>query len=163
MFRNIDFQIAEAQNQINEYISNGIDVQNIKHQYLRSLVLLIVSEYENIIEKIFYIRASKCNDTQIVNYVKNQIDKKFRSPDLSKINQTIGNFDDTLKQRYISIINNTPVNSAWDNIMKARHFIVHKQGTLNLTYEELISTYPNTKIVIRELVRLFNLSENEII
>lgn len=162
MFRIIDCQISEAEKEIAEYNKLGIDVQKIKYQFLRSFVLLIVSEYENLIEKIFCIRASKCNDTQVINFVKSQVEKKFRSPDLGKINDMIGFFDNDLKQKFIAFTTTGTINSAWNNIMKARHCIVHKQGSLNLTYEELLKTYPNTQAVINELVKILGLKSDEI-
>ncbi len=163
MFSVIDIQIQESQKDITEYQRSGIDTNKIKHQYLRSFVLLIVSEYEYLIERIFYLRASKCNDNQIVNYVKNQIDKKFRSPDLSKINKTLSLFDDTLKHDFFNKTNNLPMHSAWDNIMKARHYIVHKQGSLNLTYDELLKTYPVSKNIIVELINILGVSANDLV
>ena len=41
--------------------------------------------------------------------------------------------------------------------MTARHAVVHKNGTLNITLGELISTYPKTKIVIEELKKTLDL------
>lgn len=162
MFEVIDFQINESQRDLLLYQNSGIDIEKIKHQYLRSLVLLIVSEYENIIEKIFNLRASLCNDLHVTNYVRFQIDKKFRSPDLSKINQTLGYFDDCLKKTFIDNVSNTKVHAAWDNLMKARHYIVHKQGTLNITYDELLTTYPETKKVIFEIVKLLGVDQSQL-
>ena len=162
MFETIDLQIKESQKEIEFIIEKGIDAEKIKLQYLRSFVLLIVSEYENLLEKIFIHRASLCNDEHVINYVKFQIEKKFRSPDLSKINQTLGFFDNTVKTSFLNTINNTPIHAAWDNIMKARHFIVHKQGSLNITFEELLQSYEETKKVLYEILNLFNINENDL-
>ena len=163
MFSTIDFQINEAKNEIEQLNNQGIDTTKIKHQYLRSLVLLIVSEYENLLEAIFIERAKQSNDIQLTNYVKSQIEKKFRSPDLTKINATLGFFDSILKRDFMSSINNTPVNSAWDNIMKARHYIVHKQGSLNITFEELLESYPKTKTVFIEVLNQLGVQESDVV
>ncbi len=162
MFESIDMQIEESQKEIKLINEKGIDVEKIKLQYLRSLILLIVSEYENILEKIFIHRASLCNDEHVLNYVKFQIEKKFRSPDLGKINQTLGFFDNTIKKSFMDTINNTPTQAAWDNIMKARHFIVHKQGALNITFEELLLSYKETKKVLYEILKLFSINEKDL-
>ena len=45
-------------------------------------------------------------------------------------------------------IENSPEHAAWDSLMKARYAVVHKKGSLNLTFGELIQKYPLTKRVI---------------
>ena len=162
MFASIDLQIKDSQKHINRLAKKGIETSAIKHQFLRSLILLIVSEYENIIEKIFILRASKCNDPDVLNYVKRQVEKKFRSPDLSKISGTLGAFSDSLKTNFQNKTNNLPMHSAWDNVMRARHYIVHRQGSLNITYDELLVTYPETKKIIKELAKLLKVRQKDI-
>jgi hypothetical protein len=163
MFETIDLQIKDAQTEIKKYIKNNYEyLEKIKLHYLRSLVLLIVSEYEIIIEKIFILRAMACKDTMLINYIKNQMDKKFRSPDLSKIIDILGKFDDTLKISFKQKIIDTPLHNRWDNLLKARHCIVHQQGSLNITYDELILSYKETKKIIFELITLLNTDKNNL-
>jgi hypothetical protein len=162
MFARIDIQIQASAKQIKTLNKSGIDTTDIKYQFLRSLILLIVSEYETIIEKMFILRASKCKDPHLVNFIKSQIDKKFRSPDLSKISGTLGAFDSKLKEAFQKNTINLPMHTAWDNVMRARHFIVHKQGSLNLTYEELLTTYPETKKILIEIAKLLKIKRREI-
>ena len=155
IFQNLDLKIRISQKEIEAYTKGNYQyLERIKAHYLNSLILLIVSEYEIIIEKLFYLRAAECKDAMLVNFVKNQMDKIFRSPDLSNITKTLKMFDEKLSESFVKKINNTTIHSAWDNLMKARHSIVHRQGNLNLTYEELISSYPKTKGVIFELVSI---------
>ena len=152
MLENLDLQIHNSQIEIKIFADNNYEyLEKIKLQYLKSLVMLIVSEYEVIIEKIFYLRAEKCNDYMLANFVKIFMDRKFRSPNLSKIYDTLKSFDNKLSNDFRSRINNTTIHAAWDNLIEARHYIVHKSGSLNLTYEELILSYPKTKNVLIEL------------
>lgn len=46
-------------------------------------------------------------------------------------------------------ITNSPEHAAWDSLMKARHAVVHKKGSLNLTFGELLENYSKTKKVIQ--------------
>jgi hypothetical protein len=153
MLESIDLQIKDAQIEIRKYIEKNYEnLEKIKLHYLRSLVLLIVSEYEIAIEKIFVLRAMKCKDIMLINYVKDQMDKKFRSPDLSKITGLLGKFDNSLKLSFQRKIVDTPLHNIWDNLLKARHYIVHQQGSLNITYDELIASYKKSK----KIIDLFN-------
>jgi hypothetical protein len=163
MFESIDSQIQDSRSEISNYAGKALDsLEKIKFHYLRSIVLLIVSEYEITIEKMFILRASKCNDAMLINYVKKQMDKKFRSPDISKIDQMLGMFDDILLRQFKTKITNTPSHMAWDNLLRARHCIVHRQGNLNMTFEELVSSYPATKKVIVELASTFGINLNDL-
>lgn len=156
-FESLDLQIHSSQREIEIYTKNNCKyLDNIKLCYLKSLVLLIVSEYEIIIEKIFYLRARECKDTILANFVKTQINNKFRSPDISKITNILKMFDDHLSNVFLQTINNTPAHAKWDNLLRARHHIVHRQGNLNLSYEELISSYEMTKKIILELASILN-------
>ena len=157
MFESLDLQIMHSHTEIKTFENKNYEyIENIKLNYVKSLVLLIISEYEIIIEKIFYLRAVACDDYMLANFVKSQVDKKFRSPDLTKITSTLKKFDETLSEEFQRKITNTPIHTRWDNLMKARHYIVHRSGNLNLTYEELLLSYDETKKVLYELASILN-------
>ncbi|MBD9356625.1 HEPN domain-containing protein [Methylomonas albis] len=134
------------------HISN-LDPTNVKDKEIESflvsgLIVLIVSEYEDHLESIFFKRADKCGDTHAANYIKKTLSQKFRSPDLSKINETLNRFDGSYKSSFMDNIENSPEHAAWDSLLKARHAVVHKKGSLNLTFRELKEKYPLTKQII---------------
>lgn len=135
---------------------SGLDPTNIKNKELETylvagLVVLIVSEYEDYLESVFSKRADLCGDEHAANYIKKTLSQKFRSPDLSKINETLNRFDGTYKVSFLDNIENSPEHAAWDSLMKARHAVVHKQGSLNLTFGELCQKYPLTKSIISKV------------
>lgn len=136
----------------NEHVSR-LDPTNMKDKELETylvagLVVLIVSEYEEHLESVFVKRAEKCGDEHATNYIKKMLSQKFRSPDLSKINETLGRFDSSYKNSFLGAVENSPEHAAWDSLLKARHAVVHKKGNLNLTFGELKEKYPLTKQVI---------------
>lgn len=135
---------------------SGLDPTNLKDKELETylvagLVVLIVSEYEDYLEFVFSKRADLCGDAHAANYIKKNLSQKFRSPDLSKINETLNRFDGTYKDSFLNSIENSPEHAAWDSLMKARHAVVHKKGSLNLTFGELCQKYPLTKAVISNI------------
>ena len=125
----------------------------IESYIVSSMVLLIVSEYEQLIEGLFVQRAEQSKDGAVANFVKTTIAQSFRSPDLGKINQTLKKFDQAYSDSFMGTVENTEFHAAWDNIMTARHAVVHKRGALNLTFLELSKTYPKTKRVLSQLKR----------
>lgn len=136
----------------------AIERMEIESYLVSAVVLLIVSEYEALIENIFVLRAKKCGDELVVNFVKESVARTFRSPDLGKISEMLGKFGAEYKENFCAKVMNTPEKAAWDNIMKARHAVVHKRGSLNLTLLELTSSYSKTKMIIEALKDSLELS-----
>lgn len=133
-----------------------LDQTELKNKELETyivsgLVVLIVSEYEEYLESIFGERAKMCGDAHVENFIKLAINRNFRSPDLSKINDQLKRFDNSCKVAFLKQVENSQHHAAWDSIMKARHAVVHKQGDLKLTFGELVSNYESTKVVISEV------------
>lgn len=150
-----NLRIENALSIASEHIQ-GLDQSDLADKELETylvagLVVLIVSEYEEYLEFLFVKRAENCGDTHVANYIKKALSQKFRSPDLSKINETLGRFDTTIRDAFKSTVENSPHHAAWDSIMKARHAVVHKKGSLNLTFRELEANYQLTKHVIAEV------------
>lgn len=145
-------RIENALDTCSEHVSN-LDPTDIKDKELETylvsgLVVLIVSEYEEHLESVFVKRAEQCGDEHATNYIKKMLSQKFRSPDLSKINETLNRFDSSYKQSFLGAVENSPEHAAWDSLLKARHAVVHKKGNLNLTFGELKEKYPLTKQII---------------
>ncbi len=150
-FSTIDSAINICKSHLDSIDENAPNLDEFKIYIVSGLILLIVSEYEELIEKIFSERAELCGDVYVASYVKKAISQKFRSPDLGKITETLGRFGTDYKQLFSDRIINSAAHAAWDNIMQARHALVHKKSSLNITFDELFLTYPKTKIVIDEL------------
>lgn len=145
-------RIENALNVCSDHVKS-LDPSNMKDKELETylvsgLIVLIVSEYEEYLESLFGKRAEKCGDVHASNFIKKALSQKFRSPDLSKINETLGRFDGAYKEIFLGEVENSPQHAAWDSLMKARHAIVHKKGNLNMTFGELKDKYPLTKNLI---------------
>jgi len=155
-------RIDNAINVCGNHIAN-LDPTNLKDKELETylvagLIVFIISEYEDYIEAIFSKRADRCGDLHAANYIKKTLSQKFRSPDLSKINETLNRFDGSYKTSFLGNIENSPEHAAWDSLMKARHAVVHKKGSLNLTFNELCQKYPLTKTVISNIEMVLGVS-----
>lgn len=145
-------RIENALDICTEHVVN-LDSDNMKDKELETylvagLVLLIVSEYEEHLESVFVRRAEQCGDQHATNYIKKMLSRKFRSPDLGKINDTLSTFDNSYKKSFFGAVENSPEHAAWDSLLKARHAVVHKRGSLNLTFGELKEKYVLTKQII---------------
>ena len=150
-YQRIESAIKLCIEHVREIDTESPDIPELESYLVAGLVLLIVSEYEELIENLFIKRAAQCGDPEVVNYIRSMINQKFRSPDLSKITETLGRFGGSYKDLFSHSVFNTEDHAAWDNIMKARHAVVHKRSTLNLTLRELQWSYPKTKTVIANL------------
>lgn len=150
-FARIESAINLCDKHICQLDESNIDNMEVQTYLVSGLILLIVSEYEVYLEDLFAKRAAMCGDTYVFNYVKSMLSQKFRSPDLSKITETLGRFDDSYRKNFFAEIENSPEHAAWDSLLKARHAIVHKKGQLNMTYQELKKSYPLTKTIVAKI------------
>jgi hypothetical protein len=150
-YQRIENAIAICDGHIQNLDPTDVKDKELETFLVAGLILLIVSEYEEHLESIFVKRAELCGDLYATNYIKKTLSQKFRSPDLSKINDTLKRFDTTYKESFLSDVENSPNHAAWDSLLKARHAVVHKKGSLNLTFLELKSNYPLTKKIIENV------------
>ena len=158
VFSKIENALNVCKSHLDSLDRNDPKIIEIENYLVAGLVILIVSEYETLIEDLFSTRADMCGDSHVASYTKSMIAQTFRSPDLTKITSTLNRFGRDYKHKFSNKILNTPQHAAWDNIMKARHAIVHKKSNLNLTFRELQSSYQETKTVIAEICNTLGVS-----
>jgi len=151
-FPRIDAALGACGKQIAALDPADADSLEIETGLLSHLIVLVVSEYEVFLEGAFGIRADRCGDPHVASYVRNQLERRFRSPDLGKVNETLGAFGSVYVAAFRAAVENTPEHAAWDNLIRARHAIVHRQGTLNMTFREFTSAYPSSVRVIDHLL-----------
>lgn len=147
-YQRIESALKTCEIHINQLDPTNLADKELETYLVAGLVVLIVSEYEDYLESLFVKRAEKCGDAHASNYIKKTLNQKFRSPDLSKINETLNRFDESCRNVFNQEVENSPSHAAWDSLMKARHAVVHKKGNLNLTFRELKEKYPLTKEII---------------
>ncbi len=151
-FLKIEGALQTCQAHLDSVDSDDPDRPEIESYLVSSIILLIISEYEELIRSIFVTRVAQCGDVEVASFVKEMITQSFRSPDLKRINEMLKKFDPGYRDRFWQKVEQIAgANAAWDNIMKARHAVVHKAGPMNLTLLELSKTYPKTKKVVSEL------------
>jgi len=92
------------------------------------LVVDIVSEFEVRLETMFSLRAKKLGDIPNANFIAKILDRKFRSPDVGKINQFLRDHDDAWLRAFENLLTATKWQSAMANLMLNRHYFVHKSG-----------------------------------
>ena len=124
-----------------------------------SIVLLIVSRYENHIGEQFAERAARSGDLEVTNFVKQQTARRFRNPDIGKITTALGEFGAEYRKRFTRRVENTSAHASWDNIMRARHGIVHGGTSINMTLRELETAYQGSHEVLAALRASLGLSD----
>ncbi len=159
----IDRAIAEWKSHRALTLSQGCSsnqLDELESYMLRSIVLMIVSEYEVYLEKVIAKRAQKGGDAYLHRFMIKYCDRKFRSPDLGKIRETLkwlgGDYD---KDFWNAVEKKQPqIKASWESLITARHAIVHKAGLVSLTWADMETAYANSQIVISELVRAIGLT-----
>ncbi len=124
------------------------DTVKIESLFVASIVLLIVSHYEGHVAAQFAERAECSGDPHVANFVKHQTERRFWSPDIGKITNALKQFGPDYKKRFTSRVENTEAHASWDNIMRARHAIVHKRNAAPMTLRELEAAYRGTHEIL---------------
>lgn len=158
IFQRIEHALNLSKKHLQDMDEADFSTKEVEIYLVSGLVVLIVSEYEEYLESLFKRRADYCGDNYVKNYLKITLSQKFRSPDLSKINETLKRFDTSCKDSFFQEIENSSEHAAWDSLLKARHAVVHKKGTLKLTFNELEGIYIKTKRVISNVESAINMS-----
>jgi hypothetical protein len=65
--------------------SDKENLEEIEFYVVSGIVVMVVSEYEQILEDLFTKRVLRTGDAEVCNYVRSAVARYFRSPDLSKI------------------------------------------------------------------------------
>lgn len=152
-FLKIERALQTCQAHLNSLDLGDPDREEIESFLVSSMIVLIISEYEELIRFIFVTRVAQCGDKEVASFVKGLMARRreFTSPKLSTINDALNWFDPAYSKCFRQRVENTAMSAAWDNIIQARHAVVHKAASINLTLRELSDTYPKTKQVVAEL------------
>lgn len=138
----IELQINDAESLINVAVEG--DDSGFKEFLVTSgMIMAIVSEIEVHFEKSFCELAVRTGNKDFEGFVRKFVAKKFRSPDLSKIKEFCLAFDRRRHNAFWDEVEDTPRKAAWDNLLIARHYIVHRdRQNFNMTLRELKATWP---------------------
>jgi hypothetical protein len=168
-FRHIDAAFEACRRHKSEAQTAGLDafrLREVEHYLLRSLILLIVSQYEGYIESLFVKRAERSGDVEIRNLMVEITDRKFRSPDLGKIKEMLTMLSKGCCNTFSSQIEvkQPQVKAAWDSLITARHAIVHgaNAGAVGLTWTDLESAYEDSTRVLQALANSLGLSKKDL-
>jgi hypothetical protein len=124
-FARIDTAIALAKKHSAAVM--GIDAR--LHAFIVGhLVVEVVSEFEQRLEAMFVLRARKLGDPPNTNFVSKMLDRRFRSPDVGKINAMLKDHDAAFLTGFANQLAKTKWDSAMSNLMINRHYYVHKEG-----------------------------------
>jgi hypothetical protein len=140
---------------IDNAIKDILSFSNISSQeqaYLaKFLVVYICGIYEEIIETLINEMVSHNSNTEISNFIENNLKRYFRNPDIGAIKGLLGSFNDDWK----SIIDQIPPKylSALNSIVSNKNALAHG-GVINITLNEILTYYNDSKLVIEEIDKL---------
>jgi len=157
-FARIDRAIAVCQAHLDAVSNADPDKPELENYLVSGLLILMVSQYEGLIRRLFGDRAALCGDADVCQYVRGLLDREFRSPNLNKITEHLAKLGDSYRQAFSGQVLNTDEHLAWDNVITARHTVVHVTGIASITFSELSQDfYPKTRQVIAALTAALGL------
>lgn len=91
-------------------------------------VVAVCGIYEDCVEKMFAIRASKAGDVDLARFMEETMDKLFRNPDYAKIKTFLHRLNPTLVKNLDKAIQYQH-SSALDSIVTAKNEIAHGKAS----------------------------------
>lgn len=142
-------KLIESINKAKKDIENFQNISEEEKSYLaKFLVVFICGIYEEVIETIINEKASKCNDLEISNYIKISVDKTFRNPDMSKIKELLGKFNDVWKLEIGTLPQNAQ--DALNSIVGNKNSLAHGNEA-TLTLQDVFNYYTDSMEVINKI------------
>jgi hypothetical protein len=136
--------------------SNAFNTE-IEAYLVKYLLVLISSEFEEMIELLVEQRASQAGDPHLSSFVKSATGQLFRRLRVADIGGLLGRFHDSLKTTFQTGVNGTPAHAAFDTLINNRLQIAHTTNVVNLTFPELKLRYAESKDVLKHFASTLNL------
>lgn len=139
--------------------------QQIDHYLLRTMIMLIVSRAETILEEMFCKKAESSGIEEYRCLMASVMDKTFRTPELSKITGKLNNLSKIRGTRFSTEIKKRPEMSAhWESLITARHAIVHRAngGAVTMNWDDLEKCYESFIEILGIVSIALDLTKKEI-
>ena len=154
-FSRLDTAIALAKKEAAALTALDARLQSFVVGYL---IVDIISEFELRLEAMFALRAKKLGDVPNANFVGKMLDRKFRSPDVGKINEALRNHDAAFLNAFDTKLAGTRWKTGMDNLMTNRHCYVHKSGTPTMTLQDVEQAYNDAVLLFDALAHALGLT-----
>ncbi len=148
LFLRLDTAVALAKKQAAALAAIDPRLQSFVVGYL---VVDIISEFEQRLEAMFALRAKKVGDVPNANFVSKMLERKFRSPEVSKIYEALKNHDAAFLAVFQAKLAGSQWKTAMDNLMTNRHCYVHKAGTPTMTLQDVEQAYNDAVLLFDAL------------
>lgn len=157
-FSRLDTAIALAKKEATALTALDSRLQSFIVGYL---VVDIVSEFELRLEAMFAKRAEKLGDVPNANFVGKMLDRKFRSPDVGKINDALRSHDVAFLTAFNTKLKGTRWETGMNNLMTNRHCYVHKSGIPKMTLQDVEQAYNDAVVLFDALAHALGLTSDD--
>lgn len=142
-------RIDEALEKCEEHLSYssayGTEIESL---LTYSLLVLMCSEFEQVIEKLVQDKCSTITDPGIKEFLGSCVGILFRSVKSSEISGLLNRFGNSYKEAFkLKTDNNARAVTLYNNIVTKRHGVAHSYGT-NITFQEVKQFYEEGHIVL---------------
>jgi len=134
-----------------------IDKMIVENILAAGLLMLIVSEYEKEIKKIFINRATMSKDCQITNFAKNMINEKIRNIKIDTIAGMLGKFDIKMRKKFRIMVEDSGKKHMWDTLIENRHRVAHKGRQFTMTIRDIETMHNEVEDVMEYIKKAISM------
>lgn len=144
-------QVTNTLSDIDNIVIAGAD--SLTQSYLaKYLVVYVTGIYEQAIEEIVWEFASQTGQSEVENFVANQLDKNFRNPDMGNIINIVKQFSSGWADQLRALDDRNK--NAIDSIVTNKNLIAHGQSSI-ITIQDIKNFHTDATVVIEKIDNLF--------
>lgn len=143
-------QISNTIDDIDKSVLAGADA-TMQSYFAKYLAVYITGIYEQSIEEIIWEFASTLGQSEIENFVANQVHATFRNPDMTNINKLIKQFSTTWSTQLMRLDSRPKL--AIDSMVANKNLIAHGDAS-GITLNDVKAFHRDATVVIETVDRL---------
>ncbi|MGB3479948.1 MAG: HEPN domain-containing protein [bacterium] len=125
------------------------NISALEKSYLTGYLIVFISGvYEEAIETIINEKIAYLNAPYVSQYVQKTIDQWFRNPCCKNITQLLGKFNDSWKEQFKKLPNQS--RTALDSIVNNKNSLAHG-SPISVTFQDAVKYFNDSRTIIEVL------------
>jgi len=158
-FGQLDYEIRQCEQHLDTTATRNTEVENYLVRYM---LVRICAEYETRIAALVQRRCSRINDQYLLRFSHWGAKLATRNFNVGDISGMLGLFGEDYKKTFSDAVLKTEAETAWNNIYTNRHTVAHGNGTVMMTFPDLVRDYADSVVVIDKIVTALCLRPKDI-
>lgn len=139
-----------------------IDVDELESVMTCHGVVLLHSQMEQCVRTAVSFRCNRIADVHVRSFAHSIVDEKTNKVGIAFLNQTLNRFGTDYRESFMTDLNSSGLNAAWDSVINHRKTIAHEGVPAALSLADLRTYYEGILRVLGFYCKALHLTDPEI-